>query len=81
MTCAYCSNATATWSTPEGKQICFSCLRRQRDDYRDQCERQAEEIRARREEEGAGYQQALKDCYHLLEDARARILAQLGGEP
>lgn len=79
--CESCYRTGHTWDDGTGKRICFECMRQQRLQYRDQCERQAEVIRALREQEGSGYQQALQDCYHILEDARARIRAQLGGEP
>ena len=131
--CAFCERTGYAWPTSEGKLICFNCLRAQRNDYRDQAERLAEENAAlaeykaladrqseseaeyeislahvvrecgdlkeanralqallnqaraqnadQREAGGAGAEQALRDCYHLLEDVRARMLGQLGGEP
>lgn len=30
--CNYCKNVTHTWSTPDFKRVCFSCMRKQRDE-------------------------------------------------
>ena len=37
--CHFCPSQGHTWSTPEGKRICFDCLRAQRDRFKASAER------------------------------------------